>query len=52
MGICEKSDNVVRPDQTFEAKLAIVCKNEHFKREPRVFDAFFVFNPERGTLNL
>ena len=47
MCIYEKSVNFVRPIPKFGAKLAIIWENEHFEREFRVFNAFFVLNLER-----
>jgi hypothetical protein len=45
--IYDKSVSFVRPNQKFGAKLAIIWQNEHFQRGLRVFNAFFVLNPER-----
>ncbi len=39
--------NFIRPNPEFRAKLAIIWENEHFQREFRVFNAFFVLNLER-----
>jgi hypothetical protein len=39
--------NFIRPNSEFRAKLAIIWENEHFQREFRVFNAFFVLNLER-----
>jgi len=47
MRIYEKSVSFVRSNPRFEAKLEIILENQHFYREPRVFNAVFVFNPER-----
>jgi hypothetical protein len=47
MRIYEKSVSFVRPNPKFAAKLAIIWQNEHFYRGLRVFNAFFVLNPER-----
>ena len=47
MRIYEKSVSFVRPNAKFEAKLAIIWGNEHFQPGLRVFNAFFVLNPER-----
>jgi hypothetical protein len=47
MRIYEKSVGFVRPNPKFGAKLAIIWENEHFWRGLRVFNAFFVLNPER-----
>jgi len=47
MRIYEKSVSFVRPNPKFGAKLAIIWENEHFLRGLRVFNAFFVLNPER-----
>jgi hypothetical protein len=47
MRIYEKSVSSVRPNLKFGAKMAIIWENEHFKRELRVFNAFFVRNAER-----
>jgi hypothetical protein len=44
MRIYEKSVSFVRPNPKFGAKF---WENEHFQRGLRVFNAFFVFNPER-----
>jgi hypothetical protein len=46
MRIYEKSVSFVRANPKFGAKLAIIWKNEHSKRGLRVFNAFFVLNPE------
>jgi hypothetical protein len=47
MRIYEKSVSFVRPNPKFGAKLAIIWGNEHFQPGLRVFNAFFVLNPER-----
>jgi len=47
MRIYEKSISFVRPNPRFEAKSAIILENQHFYREPRLFNAFFVLNLER-----
>jgi hypothetical protein len=47
MRIYEKIVCFVRPNPKFGAKLAIIWENEHFLREFRVFNVFFVPNPER-----
>jgi len=47
MRIYEKSISFVRPNPRFEAKSAIILENQHFCREPWVFNAVFVLNPER-----
>jgi hypothetical protein len=47
MRIYDKSVSFVRPNPKFGAKLAIIWENEHFYPEHRVFNAFFVLNPER-----
>jgi len=47
MRIYEKSVSFVRPNPKIGAKLAIIWGNEHLKRGLRIFNAFFVFNPER-----
>jgi hypothetical protein len=52
MRICEKSVSFVRANRKFETKLAIIWENGHCKRWLRIFNAFFVLNPERWTLNL
>jgi hypothetical protein len=52
MRICEKSVSFVRANRKFEAKLAIIWENGHCKRWLRIFNAFFVLNPEHWTLNL
>jgi hypothetical protein len=46
MRIYKKNVSFVRPISKFGAKLAIIWENEHFQRGLRVFDAFFVLNPE------
>ena len=50
--IYEKSVSFVRPNPKFGAKLAITWENEYFYRRFRVFNPFYVLNPERWTLNL
>jgi len=47
MLIYEKSVNFIKPNPEFGAKLATIWEYEHFQREFRVFNAFFVLNPER-----
>jgi len=47
MRIYEKIVSFVRPNPKFAAKLATIWENEHFQPELRVFNAFFVLNPER-----
>jgi hypothetical protein len=47
MRIYEKSGSFVRLSPKFGAKLAVIWQNEHFLRGLRVFNAFFVLNPER-----
>jgi hypothetical protein len=46
MRIYEKSVSSVRPNPKFGAKVATIWKNEHFYRKLRVFNAFFVLNPD------
>jgi len=48
MRFYEKSVSFVRPNPKFGAKLKMIWKNEHFKRGLRIFNAFFVLNPERS----
>ena len=45
--VYEKSFNFIRPNPEFEAKLATIWEYEHFQRKFRVFNPFFVLNPER-----
>ena len=43
----EKRVSFDNPNPKYGAKLAIIWENEHFYRRHRVFNAFFVLNPER-----
>jgi hypothetical protein len=52
MRIYEKSVSFIRPNPRFGAKLAIILEDEHFYLELWGFNAVFVLNPERCTLNL
>jgi len=49
MLIYEKSVNIIRPNPEFGTKLASIWEYEHFQREFRVFNAFFVLNPLAQT---
>ena len=46
MRIYEKSVSFVRANPKFGVKLAIIRKNEHFSRELRVFNVFYILDPE------
>jgi len=47
MRIYKKSVKFVKPHPKFGATSAITWENEHFQQRLRVFNAFFVRNPER-----